>query len=429
MASPQGHAGFSFCGVRDLCGTTVAFPVSSKARTFAFVCALAGLAAMLWSSYVHHRLLFDPRYASFCDINSTVSCSEVLLSRYSTAYGVPVSIFGAIWFAGALVLVGANAVGRESLRENVPGYLFALSTAGLAVVLYLAYISFAVLKVYCPLCLTADAAVVGLFIVSGAATPFPMTTLPKRAFNDFKAAIVSPSAITVVALFIAGSVSAVVLFARESAAAQGAAVTGTAPAASADRRSEFERWYTAQPRVPLIVPTEGAKVLIVDFSDFQCPYCRQAYVVLKPIIEKYNAQQPNTVRLVLKDFPLDSKCNANVQNGGPHPAACEAAVAVRLAKAKNREQAMEDWLFSNQPAMTSDTVRNAAREVGQVTDFDAKYSATIADVKGDIAFGHTLAVSATPTMFINGVKIPGVLAPQFYDQAIAFELQRAAAQK
>jgi protein-disulfide isomerase len=38
-------------------------------------------------------------------------------------------------------------------------------------------------------------------------------------------------------------------------------------------------------------------------------------------------------------------------------------------------------------------------------------------------------VSATPTMFINGVKIPGVLAPQFYDQAIAFELQRAAAQK
>ena len=385
---------------------------------------------MLWSAYVHHRLLFDPRYASFCDINATVSCTEVLLSRYSMAYGVPVSIFGAIWFAAALVLLGASALGRESLRENVPGYLFALSTAGLAVVLYLAYVSFAVLKVYCPLCLTADAAVIALFIVSGAATPFPMTTLPRRAFNDLKASIVSPLAIIVTVLFIAGSVSAVALFARESAAAEDAAVAATAQAASADTRSEFVRWYTAQPRVPLIVPTEGAKVLIVDFSDFQCPYCRQAYVALKPIIEKYNAQQPNTVRLVLKDFPLDSKCNANVQNGGPHPSACEAAVAVRLAKAKNREEAMEDWFFSDhQTEMTSETVRKWAREVGQVTDFDAKYASTIDAVKGDIAFGHTLDVSATPTMFINGVKIAGVLAPQYLDQAIAFELQRATASK
>ena len=385
---------------------------------------------MLWSAYVHHRLLFDPRYASFCDINSTVSCSEVLLSRYGTAYGVPVSIFGAIWFAGALVLLGASALGRESLRENVPGYLFALSTAGLAVVLYLAYISFAVLKVYCPLCLTADAAVVGLFIVSGAATSFPMTTLPRRFLHDVKAALVSPAAIAVLVLFMAGAGSAVVLFARESAAAEVAAVAATAQAASADRSSEFVRWYTAQPRVPLIVPTEGAKVLIVDFSDFQCPYCRQAYAALKPIIDKYNAQQPNTVKLVLKDFPLDSKCNANVQNGGPHPSACEAAVAVRLAKAKNRDEALEAWFFSDhQTEMTSETVRKAAREVGQVTDFDAKYASTIDAVKGDIAFGHTLDVSATPTMFINGVKIAGVLAPQYLDQAIAFELQRATAQK
>ena len=48
-------------------------------------------------------------------------------------------------------------------------------------------------------------------------------------------------------------------------------------------------------------------MLIVDFSDFQCPYCRQAYVSLKPILAKYNAQQPNTVRVVLKDYPLDSE--------------------------------------------------------------------------------------------------------------------------
>jgi uncharacterized membrane protein/protein-disulfide isomerase len=429
MVPPQAMPVFSFCDRPIFCGTTVANPVSSKARTFAVVCALVGLAAMLWSVYVHHRLLFDPRYASACDINATVSCSEVLLSRYSMAYGVPVAIYGAIWFTGILVLLGAATWGRQSLRENVPGYLFALSTAGLAVVLYLGYVSLAVLKVYCPLCLTADAAVVGLFIVSGAATSFPMTTLPKRFLHDVKTSFLTPIAITVMVLFIAGAGSAVALFARESAIAEGASASAAAQVAAADRRSDFERWYAAQPRVPLVVPTEGAKVLIVDFSDFQCPFCRQAYLILKPILDKYNAQQPNTVRLVLKDFPLDSKCNAGVQNGGPHPFACEAAVAVRLAKTKGREQALEDYLFANQQTFSSENIRSWARDVGGVTDFDARYAATVEDVKGDIGFGHTLQVNSTPTMFINGVKMVGVFRPEFYDQAIALELQRADAQK
>ena len=232
----------------------------------------------------------------------------------------------------------------------MPGYLFALSTAGLAVVLYLGYISIAVLKVYCVLCLTSDAAVVGLFLVSGAATSFPMTTLPRRAFHDLRAWISSPHRHRRDRAVLRAAPSRPWRSFRARAPRRRRALPPRRQARRQDPRSEFERWYAAQPRVPLIVPNEGAKVLIVDFSDFQCPYCRQAFVSLKPIIAKYNAQQPNTVRLVLKDFPLDSECNVNVQNGGPHPSACEAAVAVRLARGHNREDAMEEWLFSNQQA-------------------------------------------------------------------------------
>jgi uncharacterized membrane protein/protein-disulfide isomerase len=381
---------------------------------------------MLAAAYVHYRLLFDPHYASVCDISATVSCTQVYLSRYSTVSGVPVAIFGAIWFAGALLLVVAGMAGPQRLRENVPGYLFAMSTAALAAVLYLGYVSFVVLKAYCPLCLATDAAVIGLFLVSGAATSFPMTTLPRRAATDIRAWVSSPIAIAITVLFFGGAASAVAFFPHGASPADNAASAAAAQSPSQDQRSEFERWYAAQPRVPLIVPADGAKVLIVDFGDFQCPYCKQAFVALKPAIAKYNALQPGSVRLVLKDYPLDSECNVNVQGGGPHPAACEAAVAVRLAKAKNREDAMEEWLFANQPAMTPDSVRQAAREIGQVTDFEAKYASTLELVKGDIAFGKSLGVMATPTIFINGVKIAGSLAPQYFDQAIAIELQRAA---
>lgn len=397
--------------------------MSSKARALAFVFAFVGLGAMLAAVSVHYRLLFNPRYTSFCDISSTVSCSEVYLSRYSTAFGVPLAVFGAIWFAGVVVLLGASVAGPQSIRESIPGYLFALSTGALAVVLYLIYISFAVLKVFCVLCLTTDAAVVGLFIVSGAATSFPMTTLPRRAIHDLRAVIASPLAILIAVLFLGGAASAVALFPREGAALEPAA---SQQSQEVDRRAEFDRWYAAQPRVPIVVPVD-AKVVIVDFSDFQCPFCKQAYQTLKPILAKYNEKQPGAVKLVLKDFPLDSKCNTNVQNGGPHPSACEAAVAVRLARAKNRDAALEDWLFDNQPSMTSETVRKAAREIGQVTDFQEKYAPTIELVKGDIDFGHSLNVKATPTLFINGVKIEGVLAPQYLDRAIELELQRATA--
>ena len=107
-------------------------------------------------------------------------------------------------------------------------------------------------------------------------------------------------------------------------------------------------------------------------------------------------------------------------------AACDAAVAVRLAREHNRGEEMEEWLYTHQAGMTPATVRQAAREIGQVTDFDAKYAATLELVKADVALGTQLDISSTPTFFINGVKVEGQWAPQYFDQAIAYELQHAA---
>jgi uncharacterized membrane protein/protein-disulfide isomerase len=385
----------------------------------ALFCALLGLGVSIAAAAVHYRLVFDPTYHSFCDINETVSCSQVYLSRFGTFRGVPVAVFGALWFVVAGLLVVSGMTARHSVRESVPAYLFVLSTLALAVVLYLGYASIVVLKTYCLLCLITYAAVIGLFLISGAATTIPMTTVPRRVVGDIRVLLGSPLAITIAVLFFAGAGTTLAFFPREGPAA-------AAPAPTAAQTSEFERFMSTAPRVPLAVPTEGAKVLIVDFSDFQCPYCKQAFYAYKPILQKYEAQAPGAVKFVLKDYPLDSECNVNVAGGGPHPSACEAAVAVRLAQAHNRVDAMEEWLFTNQPTLTPPTVRQAARDVGQVNDFEAKYSFTLDLVKGDIALGHQLGVRSTPTLFINGVKFEGVLAPQYFDQAIAYELRRAA---
>src|SRR5918911_3978866 len=328
--------------------------MSQRAARFGLICAIVGLAASVAAAYVHYRLVFNPAYESFCDVSSTINCTAVYLSRYSTFRGVPVALFGALWFAVATLLSIAGLTARESVRESIPGYLFVLSTLALAVILYLGYASIFVLKTYCLLCLVTYAAVIGLFIMSGAATSIPMTTLPRRAVRDVRVLAGSPLAITVAVLFFAGAASTLAFFPREG---EGGPAASSAPAPTQAQSSEFERVMATAPRVPIVVPTDGAKVLIVDFSDFQCPFCKQAFYAYKPILQKYESQQPGAVKFVLKDYPLDSECNVNVTGGGPHPSACEAAVAVRLAQAHNRMEEMEEWLFANQPSLTPPVVR------------------------------------------------------------------------
>jgi uncharacterized membrane protein/protein-disulfide isomerase len=390
--------------------------MSRSAARFALVCALVGIGASAAAAYVHYHLLFDPAYRSFCDVSATVSCTEVYQSRFSTFYGIPVAIFGALWFVAAAIVALVALTARSAVRENASGYLFVMSTLALAVVLYLGYASFALLHAVCILCLITYAAVIALFIVSGAATSFPMTTLPRRAATDLRVFLHSPVAIVAALLFFGGAASTLAFFPREGSAAAEALTKPTA-----DQQSELERFMATAPRVPLIISAEGAKVLVVKFNDYQCPACSQSYFAYKPILAKYASTNPGAVRLVMKDYPLNPNCNPNVGTM-LHPAACEAAVAVRLAQQHNRGTEMEEWLYSHQPGMTPPIVRQAAHDVGQVADFDAKFQSTLELVKGDIGLGAQLGVKGTPTFFINGVKFDAGLRPEYFDEAIAYEL-------
>ncbi len=358
--------------------------MSKSVALFALACALVGLGASGTAAYVHYQHIADPSYTSFCDVNASVSCTQVYASQYGTFAGVSVAVFGVIWFAFATLLALAAILGSPAGRESAPAYLFAASTIGLAVVLYLGYASLVILGLVCILCVVTYAAVIALFLISGAATSVPMMTVPGRAVSDLKALRHSPLAMALAALFVAGTASALAFFPRETPPAVGGDnVPGAAAAAQqtdASRRAEFERFYSSQPRVPLVVPADGAKVLVVKFNDYQCPPCRQSFMDYKSVFAKYEASHPGAVRFVTRDFPLEAECNS----GGAHQAGCEAAVAVRLAREKGKASEMEEWLFANQPAMTPEKVREGVRDIAQVTNFDARYKSVLEQVKADI---------------------------------------------
>ena len=393
------------------------------------VLSLVGLAASVAASVVHYRLLADPLYRSVCDFNDTWNCTQVYESAYGAFWGIPVAVGGVVWFAAVTLLAVAGVRGAGSsgsagaLSARVASYIFALSVVGLSAVLYLGYASLFVLKTYCLFCFITYFAVAGLFLVSGAASDGTMTGLPRRALDDLRALVTSPVALSLALAFGVGAIVLVALFPRQVDAVTAAEAAAAAPIRTLDatEQSNFDQWYAALPRVPVAVPTDGAKVLVVKFNDYQCPPCRKTWEEYKPIIAKYIAQYPGKVKYVTKDYPLDGECNVNTPNAG-HAAACEAAVAVRLARAKGRAEAMEEWLFANQPQITPDLVKQGARSIGGITDFEEQYAKTLELVKADIAMGASLKVTGTPTFFINGARVP-IIKPEFFDAAIAYELK------
>jgi len=395
--------------------------MSSLARKLLTVFALLGLAASTAATWVHYNLIRNPDYSSFCDITATISCKQAYLSRYGSVGGVPVALGGVIFFAWVLLMVWASR-GKSSVEDSAPAYIFAGSTLGLAVVLYLAYASFFILKEVCPLCVTTYLAVIGIFVISGGASSVAMSKLPKRALRDLGVLVSTPLALLIAVVFIAASSWGMSAFPRE----EQRPAPRPLPEVSTDQRSQIEQWWDLQPKIANFpFDNAGAKVLIVEFADFQCPHCREQYFAIQPIIDRYIASQPKDVKFMFKTWPLNNRCNASVPSAN-FVASCDASVAYLLSKPKGTSDKLKDWFFTHQDELSPTTVRRAAEDVGKVTDFDAGYQRAIQEIKTDASIGAALGVNSTPTFFINGKRIPGGgVAPQYFGPLIDAELKKA----
>lgn len=167
----------------------------------------------------------------------------------------------------------------------------------------------------------------------------------------------------------------------------------------ADETTDLERWQAAPVRdlelgSAYALGPEDAPVTIVEFSDFECPFCKQAAGYLTSL----RAQYGDKLRLVFKDFPLDSACNPHIERQ-THALACKAAVLARCAGAEGRFWEMHDAIFAL-PSLTHESLRALASTLGLgVCDAEEEIAARI---QADVEEGRQLGVTATPTLFVNG---------------------------
>jgi protein-disulfide isomerase len=163
-----------------------------------------------------------------------------------------------------------------------------------------------------------------------------------------------------------------------------------------------------------------AKVTIVEYSDFQCPFCTRGYdTIEKQVLPEYK----DKVRFVYKHFPL-----------GFHPWATPAAVAVECVNSQKQDEAywkLYSYYFEHQKEVNPQNVKDKAKEALAGTKVDmAKFEQcfdkqeTLARVQADMAEGQAVGVSGTPGFIINGRLISGAQPFQNFKSVIDDELAR-----
>lgn len=199
---------------------------------------------------------------------------------------------------------------------------------------------------------------------------------------------------------------------------------GTAPTGAAAPAGEVPQeatplsdadWAEVQ-KSGLVIGDDNAKVTMVEFTDYQCPFCGRHFTDTYPQLkEKYI--DTGKVKLIVRDQPLSF-----------HPNAASAAQAVRCAQDQNKGEAMHDILFEQQAAwsnLTGDAVLAKYKELATTAGVNAntmescvkseKYKQAVAD---DSTLANRVGAGGTPTFFIEGKPIVGAVPLATFEQEI-----------
>jgi protein-disulfide isomerase len=187
---------------------------------------------------------------------------------------------------------------------------------------------------------------------------------------------------------------------QESAAEQGPEPT-----------PEFRRYDVPIDDDP-VLGSEQAEITLIEFSDYECPFCRRWH---QEVFDKIREDYPEQVRFVYRDFPLTSL----------HPNAVPAAEAANCANEQEAFWEFNEKLFKGEEALSEELYIQYAQEL----ELDAEvFEECIADgryneeVMADYQYASTLGVQSTPTFFLNGIPLVGAQPYEVFKEVIEQEL-------
>lgn len=389
--------------------------------------AIAGLALALMSTVQHLRIQHEGlAEQSFCAISETINCDIVNASSYAKFLGVPQGWWGACYY----LLIAGMAIWslRRGERRGTVMATWVLAAGGLLYSAYLAYIAAVVLGVVCIECLGMYAANLLIFICLWITMGAPLARLPLLIRDYARAVFGRPSNLGFAVKIPQHVIAAGIVFGLGWAAfaVYDAGKVGPQGKITLDEKlNAFKQQSIHDIKIDPTWPVWGnpdAKVTVVEYSDFQCPFCKVAAFSLKPYLQEFRKK----VRFVFANYPLDNACNDNMK-GPMHPYACYAAKAVLCANAKGKFWELHDDLFRNQQKLNEEKILDLATAVGMSKE-ETQACVASADidktVREQIASGQAIYVNGTPTVFVNGRKIKYWSDPAFLQAVVREEIRR-----
>jgi uncharacterized membrane protein/glutaredoxin len=354
---------------------------------------LVGIGSSLYLTVQHFRILSTGAIGgeSFCNFNPYINCDAVLLSRFSELGTLPLAGLGLLFY---IYLLGALLYARMepefSRRTLTLPYLFVVFSLVLSV--FLAYISLWNIKALCIFCSS-------LYLVN-----LLLFFLVKKVMNmkfvewlkNFKNISWPRSLGYFLIVFVVGGILLHTnhkQFAKEI---------------PEEKLALYLDAYFKQPAENINIQgksffgNEQAKIIVVEFSDFECPYCKKAADTLKPILSQYR----DRVKFVFMNYPLDTSCNKELQRP-LHQRACAVAFAAYCAGEQNKFWEYHDKAFARQPKYQAASLLNIAEKMKLNMDpFKACLVSEQAQqaIQADLQQGYALKVQGTPTIYVNGRK-------------------------
>lgn len=339
------------------------------------------------------------------------SCAEAANSQYAELFGLPIAALGMGFYIAVLILVGLARF-MVSLRDRLADVFVLGGLVATAYSVFLAVVSAVDVGAWCPLCLTLYGINLGLFLTAG-------FSHPEGFGGGLRGMLRGVPTIAFAATVGVLAVSTVVVQGVYAHRAKGAAAHARQAHQQDDLRTP-KKMEVASGESPSRGPAD-APLTIIEFSDFQCPYCARLADSLKAVSERMGGK----VRYVFKHFPMDPKCNPNVRGAG-HAQACDAAVAMVCAERMGKGWAMHDLMFENQRQLGRPDLKRYAAEVGVDPEALAAClddASAIAVVRADIEQGVSLGVPGTPVWFLNGWRQVGARSADDLQQMLEDRLR------
>jgi len=334
-------------------------------------------------------------------MSERVNCETVAASDYAVFAGLPVAVWGVLAYF-AMGLLSAVGLARRLPSPVWPfGALWWLSAISFVYGIGLFFLSHFVIESVCLVCAGSYAVNVGLLVVAWIELK-RIGIAPWRALvEDLRTARARPALPVSLAVLLA----AAVLVLELAVPTYWHLETTRGPAGlPVGLTEDGHPWIGAQ----------KPKLTVVEFSDYQCHHCQRGHVELRELV----SENPETLRLVHRHYPLDNACNDLLKRPF-HEHACRYAVLAECAGEQGRFWEANDFLFAKGRRKEPVT----APELAAAIELDAKTLAAcakttkpLATVQEDLADGRKLRIRGTPTYVIGDSTYPGkipqdVLAP------------------